>query len=159
MAASPSPGVYRRLRNLRPKLDVVLDSQLRQCPFTVDRIALAGKELWNDVGQWGPSTAAGAIKCVNVAVVADCMLTSLYFSRSLLQSSSAASLGILVAVDGQIFQMDVYLANSSSLLVIEMGRTSGHRGHRYSAWNRRCQPDLMRRYRCVDSLHLSLEFD
>jgi hypothetical protein len=29
-------------------------------------MALAGKELGKDVGQWfGPSTAAGAIKCVN----------------------------------------------------------------------------------------------
>jgi hypothetical protein len=32
-------------------------------------MALAGKDLGKDVGQWfGPSTAAGALKCVNVAL-------------------------------------------------------------------------------------------
>ncbi|KAG1865618.1 hypothetical protein C8R48DRAFT_568781, partial [Suillus tomentosus] len=30
--------------------------------ITVHRMALAGKELGKDVGQWLPSTAAGAIK-------------------------------------------------------------------------------------------------
>ncbi|KAG6901665.1 hypothetical protein C0995_009446 [Termitomyces sp. Mi166 len=34
-----------------------------EAPFSVHRMALAGKELGKDVGQWfGPSTAAGAIK-------------------------------------------------------------------------------------------------
>lgn len=43
-----------------------LDSPSPLCPFSVHRMALAGKELGKDVGQWfGPSTAAGAIKCVN----------------------------------------------------------------------------------------------
>ena len=42
------------------------DSPSPLCPFSVHRMALAGKELGKDVGQWfGPSTAAGAIKCVN----------------------------------------------------------------------------------------------
>lgn len=40
-----------------------LDSPLPQAPFSVHRMALAGKDLGKDVGQWfGPSTAAGAIK-------------------------------------------------------------------------------------------------
>jgi hypothetical protein len=41
-------------------------------------MALAGKELGKDVGQWfGPSTAAGAIKCVDDALFFLLMLTSL----------------------------------------------------------------------------------
>ena len=34
-----------------------------RCPFSVHRMAMAGKELGTEIGQWfGPSTAAGAIK-------------------------------------------------------------------------------------------------
>jgi cysteine protease ATG4 len=33
------------------------------CPFSVHRMALIGKELGKEVGEWfGPSTAAGALK-------------------------------------------------------------------------------------------------
>ena len=40
-----------------------LDTPSPHAPFSVHRMALAGKELGKDVGQWfGPSTAAGAIK-------------------------------------------------------------------------------------------------
>ncbi|KAG6807348.1 hypothetical protein H0H92_007893 [Tricholoma furcatifolium] len=40
-----------------------LDTPSPEAPFSVHRMALAGKELGKDVGQWfGPSTAAGAIK-------------------------------------------------------------------------------------------------
>lgn len=42
-----------------------LDSPSPLCPFSVHRMALAGKDLGKDVGQWfGPSTAAGAIRYV-----------------------------------------------------------------------------------------------
>ena len=42
-----------------------LDTPSPQCPFSVHRMALVGKDLGKDVGQWfGPSTAAGAIKYV-----------------------------------------------------------------------------------------------
>jgi len=35
------------------------------CPFSVHRMALIGKELGKEVGEWfGPSTAAGALKYV-----------------------------------------------------------------------------------------------
>ncbi|RYF11162.1 MAG: hypothetical protein EOO77_20030 [Oxalobacteraceae bacterium] len=35
------------------------------CPFSVHRMALIGKELGKEVGEWfGPSTAAGALKLV-----------------------------------------------------------------------------------------------
>ncbi|KAI0245661.1 hypothetical protein BJV78DRAFT_1287349 [Lactifluus subvellereus] len=69
------------------------DSPSPQCPFSVHRMALAGKDLGKDLGQWfGPSTAAGAIK-------------------TLVQNFPDAALGISVAVDSQIFQTDVYSAS------------------------------------------------
>ena len=40
-----------------------LDTPAPQAPFSVHRMALAGKELGTDVGCWfGPSVAAGAIR-------------------------------------------------------------------------------------------------
>lgn len=40
-----------------------LDDPSFLAPFSVHRMALVGKELGKDVGQWfGPSTAAGAIR-------------------------------------------------------------------------------------------------
>jgi hypothetical protein len=45
-----------------------LDSPSPLCPFSVHRMALAGKDLGKEVGQWfGPSTAAGAIKYVIIS--------------------------------------------------------------------------------------------
>ena len=42
-----------------------LDTPVPEAPFSVHRMALAGKDLGTDVGQWfGPSVAAGALKCV-----------------------------------------------------------------------------------------------
>ncbi len=42
-----------------------IDTPAPHAPFSVHRMALAGKELGTDVGQWfGPSVAAGAIKYV-----------------------------------------------------------------------------------------------
>ena len=39
-------------------------------------MALVGKELGNDVGEWfGPSTAAGAMKCVDAAIAAGYFLS------------------------------------------------------------------------------------
>ena len=43
------------------------DTPAPEAPFSVHRMALAGKELGTDVGQWfGPSIAAGAIKYVEL---------------------------------------------------------------------------------------------
>jgi len=40
-----------------------LDTPVQEAPFSVHRMALAGKDLGTDVGQWfGPSVAAGALK-------------------------------------------------------------------------------------------------
>jgi cysteine protease ATG4 len=42
-----------------------LDDPSPLCPFSVHRMALIGKELGKEVGEWfGPSTAAGALKWV-----------------------------------------------------------------------------------------------
>ncbi|TFK48111.1 hypothetical protein OE88DRAFT_604347 [Heliocybe sulcata] len=74
-----------------------LDSPSPLCPFSVHRMALAGKELGKDVGQWfGPSTAAGAIK-------------------TLVNSFPEANLGVAVAVDSVVYQSDVYAASHGHL--------------------------------------------
>ena len=42
-----------------------LDTPSPLAPFGVHRMALAGKDLSTEIGCWfGPSTAAGAIRCV-----------------------------------------------------------------------------------------------
>ncbi|EMD42359.1 ATG4-like protein [Gelatoporia subvermispora B] len=67
------------------------------CPFSVHRMALVGKELGKEVGQWfGPSTAAGAIK-------------------TLVHAFPEAGLGVSVATDSVIYQSDVYTASRSNL--------------------------------------------
>ncbi|OAX40243.1 hypothetical protein K503DRAFT_737855 [Rhizopogon vinicolor AM-OR11-026] len=88
-----------------------LDSPLPQAPFSVHRMALAGKELGKDVGQWfGPSTAAGAIK-------------------TLVHAFPEASLGVSVATDGVIYQSDVYAASN-----VHIGSP---RRHMRAAWGGR----------------------
>jgi cysteine protease ATG4 len=71
-----------------------LDNPSPLCPFGVHRMALAGKELGKDVGQWfGPSTAAGAI-------------------RRLVLAFPEAQLAVSVASDGVVFDSDVYAASN-----------------------------------------------
>ena len=77
------------------------DSPLTLCPLSVHRTVLAGKELGKGVGQWGLSTVAGAIKRVDVTIVAECMPISLSLFRSLVQSFPDSSLDVSVAVDGR----------------------------------------------------------
>ncbi|KAL0959323.1 hypothetical protein HGRIS_014584 [Hohenbuehelia grisea] len=71
------------------------DTPEPEAPFSVHRMALAGKDLGKDVGQWfGPSTAAGAIK-------------------TLVHSFPEAGLGVAVGADGGVvFQSDVYAASN-----------------------------------------------
>lgn len=70
------------------------DNPSLSCPFSVHRMALAGKELGKDVGQWfGPSTAAGAIK-------------------KLVHRFPAAQLAVSVASDNAVFDSDVYAASN-----------------------------------------------
>jgi len=60
-------------------------------------MALAGKDLGKDVGQWfGPSTAAGAIK-------------------TLVHAFPEAGLGVSVAADSVIYQTDVFSASRASI--------------------------------------------
>ena len=108
-------------------------------------MALVGNELGKDVGQWfRPSASAGAIKYVDVAIFAAYMLISLF--RSLVQSFPYASLGISVASTARSSRRMCIWHHTitSSPQTIDMGRACGGRTHRYSAWNRRSQPDLLR---------------
>ncbi|KAJ3994753.1 cysteine protease [Lentinula boryana] len=73
-----------------------LDTPSELAPFSVHRMALAGKDLGKDVGMWfGPSTAAGAIKF-------------------LVHAYPDAGLGVAVATDGLLTQTDVYAASHGS---------------------------------------------
>ncbi|TFK26047.1 hypothetical protein FA15DRAFT_755366 [Coprinopsis marcescibilis] len=78
-----------------------LDTPAPEAPFSVHRMALAGKDLGTDVGQWfGPSVAAGAIK-------------------TLVNSYPDAGLGVAVAIDGVLYQTDVHAASHGD----HLGRT------------------------------------
>ena len=62
-------------------------------------MALAGRALGKDVGQWfGPSTAAGAIK-------------------ALVNAYPDAGLGVAIAEDGVVYQTQVFGASHSPRLV------------------------------------------
>ncbi|KAH7909440.1 cysteine protease required for autophagy [Hygrophoropsis aurantiaca] len=90
-----------------------LDTPSPQAPFSVHRMALAGKELGKDVGQWfGPSTAAGAIK-------------------TLVHAFPDANLGVSVASDGVIFQSDVYAASHRNVHI------GSPRRHAKASWGGR----------------------
>ncbi|KAF9808590.1 hypothetical protein IEO21_07806 [Rhodonia placenta] len=74
-----------------------LDTPSPLSPFSVHRMALVGKELGKDVGQWfGPSTAAGAIK-------------------TLVHAFPEAGMGVSVAVDGVVYESDVYAVSRSTM--------------------------------------------
>ncbi|KAK2461157.1 hypothetical protein APHAL10511_006684 [Amanita phalloides] len=69
------------------------DTPAIEAPFSVHRMALAGKELGKDVGQWfGPSTAAGAIK-------------------ALVHTFPESGLSVAIAIDSALYQSDVYIAS------------------------------------------------
>lgn len=73
-----------------------LDDPSPLCPFSVHRMALIGKELGKEVGEWfGPSTAAGALK-------------------TLANSFPICGLSVATAVDGTIYRSDVYAASNTS---------------------------------------------
>ncbi|CAA7266177.1 unnamed protein product [Cyclocybe aegerita] len=70
-----------------------LDTPNPEAPFSVHRMALAGKELGTDVGQWfGPSVAAGAI-------------------RTLVNSFPDCGLAVSVAIDSTLYRTEVYAAS------------------------------------------------
>ncbi|KAL7413724.1 peptidase family C54-domain-containing protein [Mrakia frigida] len=70
-----------------------MDDPLPHAPFSVHRMALVGKQLGKEVGEWfGPSTAAGAI-------------------RTLTNGYPHAALSVALAADAVIFRSDVYAAS------------------------------------------------
>ncbi|KAJ7074899.1 hypothetical protein B0H15DRAFT_956948 [Mycena belliarum] len=75
-----------------------LDTPAPEAPFSVHRMALAGKDLGTEVGQWfGPSVAAGAIK-------------------TLVQAFPASGLGVSLAIDGVLYQTSVFEASHTAVL-------------------------------------------
>jgi hypothetical protein len=76
--ASPSARVYPRLRDPCPNLDDVLRFSVYAESVQRAQDVLPGKETGKNLGQWfRPSTAASAIRCVDVAIIAAWMLTFL----------------------------------------------------------------------------------
>lgn len=85
-----------------------LDSPSPLCPFSVHRMALAGKELGKEVGSWfGPSTAAGAI-------------------RRLAHEFPEAGIAVSVAADSVIYQSEVYLASNLGSVQLQNGAPKVH---------------------------------
>jgi len=73
-----------------------------RCPFSVHRIALLGKQLGKNIGEWfGPSTASQVIK-------------------ALVEDYPAAQLSVHVVTDGVVYKNEVYKAvkNNQSVLIL-----------------------------------------
>ncbi|TRM65040.1 peptidase family C54-domain-containing protein [Schizophyllum amplum] len=76
-------------------LSLFLDTPHPTAPFSIHRMALAGKQLGKDIGQWfGPSTAAGAIK-------------------NLVSAYPLAGIGVVVGMDGALSKSEVFTASYS----------------------------------------------
>ena len=77
-------------------------------------MALVGKALGVKVGQWfGPSTAAGAIKCV-IALILFHTVPKI-ICRTLVRAFPQAGLGVYVAADGgTIYESEVFEASHST---------------------------------------------
>lgn len=90
-----------------------------QAPFSVHRMALAGKHFGTQVGQWfGPSVAAGALQYVLLSFISPFLSlshthTHSLSSRRLVDAFPHAALGIALAKDSVISQSDVFLASHS----------------------------------------------
>ncbi|KAJ7132069.1 hypothetical protein C8R44DRAFT_871062 [Mycena epipterygia] len=99
-ASSSSQEDHTRLRARHAAyvrlLTWFLDTPAPEAPFSVHRMAFAGKDLGTDVGMWfGPSIAAGAIK-------------------ALVQAFPECGLGVSVATDGVLYQTSVFEASHAS---------------------------------------------
>lgn len=71
-----SPGELEDYATYIRLMSWFLDDPSPLCPFSVHRMALIGKELGKEVGEWfGPSTASGALKSVSdfasIGIMAD----------------------------------------------------------------------------------------
>ncbi|RIA84128.1 hypothetical protein C1645_784824 [Glomus cerebriforme] len=69
-----------------------IDDMSSRCPFSVHRVALLGKQLGKNIGEWfGPLTASQVIK-------------------ALVEDYSAAQLSVHVVTDGVVYKNEVYKA-------------------------------------------------
>ncbi|WVQ80335.1 hypothetical protein IAT38_002440 [Cryptococcus sp. DSM 104549] len=92
-----------------------LDDPSPLCPFSVHRMALIGKELGKEVGEWfGPSTAAGALK-------------------TLANSFDPCGLSVATATDSIIYKSDVYAASNIASELWERGTDAENQSRRSSA--------------------------
>ena len=96
-----------------------LDDPSALCPFSVHRMALVGKQLGKEIGEWfGPSTAAGALKWVDTGRLPGPslkrLLTSQDINRALTNNFAPCGLAVAVAADGIVYQSDVYEASQQS---------------------------------------------
>lgn len=140
MAASPSASVYRRLRNIRPNIDVVVR-------FSVDGVSVQRSQNavdWKGTSEsYGACTTAGAIKCVDVVIISTCILTflsDLWYKASQIHRSGSRRQEL-----SGTFILGITSAHAlSSPQAIDKGKTCGPCTHRYSASNRRCQLDSLR---------------
>ena len=94
-----------------------LDTPVQEAPFSVHRMALAGKELGTDVGQWfGPSIAAGAIKYVSLSLFFFLFLIHPRFLlRTLVSSFLECGLAVSIAIDSTLYQTDVFAASHGDM--------------------------------------------
>ncbi|KAF7325237.1 hypothetical protein MKEN_00568200 [Mycena kentingensis (nom. inval.)] len=91
-------------------------------PFSVHRMALAGKKAGKDVGMWfGPSAAGTAV-------------------RTLVDGFPACGLGVAVAQDGTLYQTDVFAASHAPSVLLRSsasGSSHGHGNARKRSWGDR----------------------
>jgi hypothetical protein len=128
MAASPSTGVHRRLRHLRPDIDVVL--RLAVDALSVQRTSDGPGWKGTREGRWAVVWTEYSCRRDQVRrCYHRSRLNSHICFRSLVQSFPDASLGISIAVDGQIFQTEVYSASHSP--------TQSPRPRKLSTWGDR----------------------
>ncbi|KAF5356425.1 hypothetical protein D9758_009469 [Tetrapyrgos nigripes] len=107
-----------------------LDTPSPEAPFSVHRMALAGKELGKDVGMWfGPSTAAGAINSPRSGRDPEAFfvfylpISESITSSTLVHSYPESGLGVAVAADGgALYQTEVYAASHGSSTVYPGGK-------------------------------------
>jgi cysteine protease ATG4 len=110
-----------------------LDTPVQEAPFSVHRMALAGKELGTDVGQWfGPSVAAGAIKYVFLSPYSSLLTYPSFLLRTLVSSFLECGLAVAVAIDGTLYQTHVFAASHG-----DHSSRRRHNGDSTTAWGDR----------------------
>ncbi len=96
---SPTESNYQAIDRYATYVQLLswfMDDPSAICPFSVHRMALIGKQLGKDVGEWfGPSTAAGAI-------------------RTLANAFPPCGLSVVTASDGILYHSEVMEASHTS---------------------------------------------